>query len=303
MLPIRPESPNYTVLPYSISTGKTATALPVTAGASEVPSAIVEMRDAIKDGFILTTLCTAITATLPGGSGGVRELVKIELLIGPSGFEVPVGTVWGTGAGFIGNTLNLNDTLVKYGFCQRVRPTRIPAGQRLSVRATAHGTVLIVTNIYAAGILESQWAELQRRNRYDEYLQGSAALMGRQSIYPLLTGATVTAHATAWLFGGGVEIITAAQNEMWVEGFFIDPDVVASNPSCVLEVGIGPAGGEIWQTGGPAAGKSAGQIFSNGPHYFPLPIYVRPGERVAVRLKCATGGAAPAVHLLIQEMN
>lgn len=298
-LPVR-DAFNTVIYPRKNTTGLVTTpSLPVP-GNSEAAGTIAEMQTAVLEDFILTHLCgfmqiqAATTATLSDG-------VKIELLSGPSGAEQPLGAIWLCGTTFVSPAVG---TKVAIGNSQPCRPMLIKAGTRLSVQARKQSTNTLALAVYAQGIKVCAWSDVVRANRYEEYLRGQAGLLGRQALYPIEAGAAVVSGTSNFTApGASAEIIANALNEMWVEGVMVDQTNTIGQPQFVLDVGIGPSGGEIWQSSVALASRGSAFIPGTGPHYFPLPVYVAPGERVAVRLAGFSASVTLNVHLIARELN
>lgn len=123
-----------------------------------------------------------------------------------------------------------------------------------------------------------------------------AAVREHQGGFMLNTdNATLTDGAAGWNYGSYAQYIASAAYDLLLLGFSANYDV-----NTQIEVGIGAGGsevgiGEFIVPNGSAASDSAS--------YFPIPIFVYSGERVAVRGATSGGAKSQVAYLYYYELR
>jgi hypothetical protein len=224
---------------------------------------------------------------------------QFQIGVGGSGSEVAIAQ-FGTGLGAAsdGTTENKNIFTNKTHF---VAPVFVAAGSRVAFRAAGSVASGFVGSVKLVGYDARDFAAMLRQPRHDRWLRSYRTTSVGATVEPSAGVTTVTSAASSWGYGSWVEFVASASKPRLVTGVISGIADVTLHPT--FQVGLGGAGSEVAHGQLPVTGRS-GLPFGPGVAYFYRPVYVKSGERIAVRCKDNSASAKGySVMLLSQEIE
>lgn len=169
-----------------------------------------------------------------------------------------------------------------------IGPLLIPAGTRLAGRVYSNISTYPFTSIYLTGYDAENFDPLAGGVRAERYMRGLSTRPQSHVTYPSASAVSVTAGGGAWTYGSWTEIIPASTYAypLLLTGARVSRD---SAISAQVEIGIGAASAEVAYEKIPVPARTRLAAFAGD---LSRPLYVRPNERVAVRIAANTASTA-----------
>jgi len=267
------------------------------AGGSWAFGSWIQIIASIANDFVLTQVQLYEVATFT--SGPLLALLQMEIGVGAAASESAIATIAsGLGGASDGTTENKTLFTNKTHF---VAPTFIAAGSRVAQRAATNLTGGVVGGIKLVGYDARDFETLRRQPRNERFLRSYLTTSQGADVDPTLGVNTVSSAASAWGLGSWVEFVATASKPRLVKGVIASTTSASVHPT--FEIGTGAGGSEITRGRVPLTGR-AGLPPAPGVAYFYRPVLVKPGERIAVRVKDNSGAAISySVMLLTDEVK
>jgi len=268
----------------------------VTPGNSWAWSAWAQLTASLADHLVLSA--AQLYVLLSTTATPVLQQFQVEIGTGAAGSEVTVarsGSAIGYSASGSAETKSIFRTETLW-----LPPVRIAAGTRVAVRATKQGTDPLALNVTLIGFPAADFPPVSTHPHPDPYLRASEPAAA--VTYPNAGLASVTTAGTIWVYGSWVELIAAGalSRHMLAAGFACGDAVISG--AFHLQLGTGSAGNEVPHALAVAAGRSSNPGPGFGQAHFVRPALIKPGERVAARVRGRPVSTAFAVQLLALEL-
>lgn len=203
--------------------------------------------------------------------------------IGAAGFEVPIAQGAANLVGILSFVFAANATIIATK-TMWFEPVVVPAGTRIAVRAWGSAAIAIQFGTFLVGYDASNYelpAELMSRP-HERYIKGISSPVQGANCYPNPASTPIVpAAAPAW--GVWTVWIAAAANDILMTGVASVESAIGSYAQ--VQIGIGPAAAEVAGAQVGLAGRTFGPV---GASYLPRPLFVKQGERVALRAMSPT---------------
>jgi hypothetical protein len=220
--------------------------------------------------------------------GAQSGVLNLQVGTGASGMEAAVAEAHGGLLLSPGGTAQAVTGLT--GRTHFFEPRLIAAGTRIAVRASATTSVAVLLALYLFGYDASSFGLPLSYVDHERYMKGLSSPAMGATCYPSPGLTAVTSGGALWAYGSWTQFIAAAPRPILITGLV--GAATAIHRAAQVKIGIGPPGSEaaMSKVGVP------GRIGIPGPFgdcYLPRPLFVKPGERVAVQ------AAASAANLQV----
>lgn len=270
----------------------------VTPGNSWANSAYVQVVSAaaMTTNMLLTGL--VVYELINTTATAVTEAFEVDVAVGAAGAEVVVATV-GAAIGYLASGTTDTKTILKSETLP-IMPTRLDTGVRVAVRARKSGTNTLALSCSIIGYPAASYPPITSRPDPAQYLQAMEKRGGAVT-YPGAGLTTLTLAGSVWTFGAWAEVVASAAAEMLITGYAGGD--LTTGLIVHMEIGTGAAGSEVSRGLGVLPGRGALPGPGFGYHSLQRPIYVKPGERIAIRGKGQPANSTTDIMLCAQLLN
>lgn len=224
--------------------------------------------------------------------------VEYEIAIGAATSEAPFASFIFQSEKFIQNPGVGTQAIAAVGVTGRIGPTLIPSGTRIAHRgriSLADSDANTIVGVYLAGYQGGKIPSFYSPYSHRAHLMGIHKAQSKNT--PSGSSLAITESSFASGYGAWAEVIASADSDLLITGISKSLATIAGK-SHYFEIGVGAATSEvpIGRMGIP------GVIVANSnQQWFPYPLFVKKGERVAIRSK-STDTIATQVNVNYEEV-
>ena len=224
--------------------------------------------------------------------------VEYEIATGAATSEVPFASFILQSEKFISNPGETTQAIAAIGQTVRVGPKLIPSGTRIahrgrmSLSVTDSNTIL---GVYLAGYQGGKVPPFYSPYSHRAHLTGIHSAQSKNT--PSGSTLAIVESAFASGYGAWTEVIASANSDLFITGISKALSTTLAKHH-YFEIGVGAATSEV-SIG--RMGLPSSTVANSNQQWFPYPLLVKKGERVAIRTK-GTDTTATEVNVNYEEI-
>ena len=224
--------------------------------------------------------------------------VEYEIATGAATSEVPFASFILQSEKFISNPGASTQAIAALSQTVRIGPKLIPSGTRIAHRgrmSLADTDCNDILGVYLAGYKGGQVPPFYSPYSHRAHLTGIHSAQSKNTPSGSRLGVTESAFVSG--YGAWTEVIASAASDLFITGISKSLSTVGAKHH-YFEIGVGAATSEV-----PIGrmGLPSSTVANSNQQWFPYPLLVKKGERVAIRVK-GTDTTAIEVNVNYEEI-